>query len=288
MRTRLPVAALVIAVTAGGAAAAGTAHAESSPSAYGSRLVSLVNEARAHDGLRPLTVTSGTSTVAVNWTNHLASERALSHNPDLGPQLESHGSRDWTSYGENVGDGPSSSPDDVFNAYMNSPEHRANILSSAFRYVGVGVVFTGSTAWNTLDFVDEYGTSTAGSTAASRPHAVAATPARAPRATAAAPRRSVTAARHVTVRAVHAVARPAVTHPSVVRAAPRLTLPPSSAVAPAPAPAAAPAAPAALTAATSALPARHGDARPTLPVLVAAALIALLMVAIPRAAARRA
>jgi hypothetical protein len=43
-----------------------------------------------------------------------------------------------------------------------------------------------------------------------------------------------------------------------------------------------------LTAATSALPARHGDARPTLPVLVAAALIALLMVAIPRAAARRA
>ena len=154
------VAAAALAVLLGVAALLGSsASAESSPSAFGSRLVSLINQARADHGLKALTVASGTSSVAANWTNHLDQQQALSHNPDLGHQLETHGSPDWTAYGENVGDGPTSSADTLFNAYMNSPEHRDNILGSAYRYVGVGVVFDGSTAWNTLDFVDQYSTS---------------------------------------------------------------------------------------------------------------------------------
>ena len=149
------VAGAALAVLLGVAALLGSsASAESSPSAFGSRLVSLINQARADHGLKALTVASGTSSVAANWTNHLDQQQALSHNPDLGHQLETHGSPDWTAYGENVGDGPTSSADTLFNAYMNSPEHRDNILGSAYRYVGVGVVFDGSTAWNTLDFVD--------------------------------------------------------------------------------------------------------------------------------------
>lgn len=177
-----------------------SAAAESSPSAFGSRLVSLINQARADHGLRALTVTSGTSTVAANWTNHLDQQQALSHNPDLGHQLETHGSPDWTAYGENVGDGPTSSADTLFKAYMNSPEHRDNILGSAYRYVGVGVVFDGSTAWNTLDFVDQY--------AASKPRTATTTttqPKAKPRTTAAKPKaapRPAPVIRRVT--AVHA------------------------------------------------------------------------------------
>jgi hypothetical protein len=147
-------AGLVVAVGFG----VSSAHAESSPSAFSARLVQLINQARADHGLRTLTVTSGTSTVASAWTERLDQAQALSHNPDLGSQLESHGSPQWTIYGENVGDGPTSSADTLFNAYMNSPEHRDNILGSRFRYLGIGVVFDGSTAWNTLDFVDQYGT----------------------------------------------------------------------------------------------------------------------------------
>jgi len=154
------VLALVTLLVAGGFAVS-AARAESSPQAFSDRLVQLINQARSQNGLHTLTVTSGTSTVAANWTEHLDRAQALSHNPNLGPELESHGSPNWTIYGENVGEGPTSSADTLFQAYMNSPEHRDNILGSKFRFLGVGVVFDGSTAWNTLDFVDQYGTTTA-------------------------------------------------------------------------------------------------------------------------------
>ncbi|MDQ1705363.1 MAG: hypothetical protein QOF18_1729 [Frankiaceae bacterium] len=138
-----------------------TAHAASySPSSYASRLLSLVNQAREQNGLRPLTATSGTGSVAAAWTSQLASDRSLSHNPNLAHDLSTHGSSHWMTYGENVGQGQASSPDGLFKAYMASPEHRDNILTSAYRYVGVGVVFTGRTAWNTFDFVDAYGSTT--------------------------------------------------------------------------------------------------------------------------------
>src|SRR4051812_26374223 len=204
------VAGAALAVLLGVAALLGTsASAESSPSAFGSRLVSLINQARADHGLKALTVASGTSSVAANWTNHLDQQQALSHNPDLGHQLETHGSPDWTAYGENVGDGPTSSADTLFQAYMNSPEHRDNILGSAYRYLGVGVVFDHSTAWNTLDFVDQY--------ASSRPHTTSATTtspkAAKPRTTAAKPK---TVARQATPRRV-----PVVHAAAPVRHAPR-------------------------------------------------------------------
>ncbi|HET6818524.1 MAG TPA: CAP domain-containing protein [Mycobacteriales bacterium] len=138
-------------------------------SSYASRLVQLVNQARQQHGLPALTVTSGTSQVAAAWTAHLDSAQTLSHNPDLAHQLETHGSPDWTTYGENVGDGPANDPDALFNAYMNSTEHRDNILNGAFRYTGVAVVLDGSTAWNTFDFVDTYHSTTKTQTTSVKP-----------------------------------------------------------------------------------------------------------------------
>lgn len=159
MRPRLVLAAL-IAVLAGAAAwVAPGAHASAyTPASYGSRLVALINDARAQHGLGALSVTSGTSQVAQQWSEHLASVQALSHNPNLQHDLETHGSPEWTAYGENVGAAPTDNPDALFQAYMNSSEHRANILAGAYRFIGVGVVFNGREAWNTLDFVDEYQT----------------------------------------------------------------------------------------------------------------------------------
>src|SRR3954449_11524542 len=134
-----------------------SAHAASWTSAsYASRLVQLVNQAREQNGLGSLTIASGTSEVAAEWTAHLDSTQSLSHNPDLRHQLETHGSPDWTSYGENVGQGPADDPDALFKAYMNSSEHRSNILNAAYRFTGVAVVLDGNTAWNTFDFVDSY------------------------------------------------------------------------------------------------------------------------------------
>ena len=133
------------------------AHAASWTSAsYASRLIALVNQARQQHGLGALTVASGTSQVAAAWTAQLDASQSLAHNPDLRHQLETHGSPDWTTYGENVGEGPADDPDALFQAYMNSTEHRANILNSAYRFTGVSVVLDGRTAWNTFDFVDTY------------------------------------------------------------------------------------------------------------------------------------
>lgn len=270
MRTRLS-AVLAVAVLAGIAALlAPSASAESSPSAFGSRLATLINQARAQHGLRALTVTSGTSTVAAAWTQHLDQQQALSHNPDLGHQLETHGSPNWTAYGENVGDGPTSSADTLFQAYMNSPEHRDNILGSAYRYLGVGVVFDGSTAWNTLDFVDQYSTTT------SKPRTTTSTTT--PTATHSAPRvakpatRTVArpaAVRHVAPARPVTRPRPAAAHPVRVKAlassAPAVVTPPVAEP---------------VTKLAAALPAPihvPGGPRDTAPILAAAAAILLVV-----------
>src|SRR3954449_4239614 len=149
-----------------------SAHAASWTSAsYASRLVQLVNQAREQNGLGSLTIASGTSEVAAEWTAHLDSTQSLSHNPDLRHQLETHGSPDWTSYGENVGQGPADDPDALFKAYMHSSEHRVNILSRAYRFTGVAVVLNGSTAWNTFDFVDTYSSGKPAGTSQPKPAA---------------------------------------------------------------------------------------------------------------------
>ena len=133
------------------------ANAESYTTAsYSSRLLALVNAARQQHGEEPLALTSGTTAVAEGWTQHLATAGVLSHNPRLAHELSTHGSHSWLAYGENVGMGAADDPDGLFAAYMRSPEHRANILSNDYRYVGLAVVFTGSRAWNTFDFVDVY------------------------------------------------------------------------------------------------------------------------------------
>ena len=164
MRVRLSASVLLATVLGLVVLVAPSAQAASTPTAFSDRLVSLINQARQQHGLRALTVASGTSTVAAGWTQHLASQRALSHNPNLGSELSSHGSANWTTYAENVGQGPTSPADTLFQSYMSSPEHRANILSAQFRYIGVGVAFSGGYAWNTLDFVDQYSSSTSSTT----------------------------------------------------------------------------------------------------------------------------
>ena len=170
MRAKLVATAALASVATTLVIAAPSASAESTTSAFTSRLVTLVNNARAQYGLRALTVASGTTTVASGWSSHMASTRTLAHNPNLQSQLESHGSPNWTTYGENVGEGPSSSADQLFTAYMNSPEHRANILGSGYRYLGIATVFSSGTAWNTMDFVDQYGGSTSTTTTSAPVH----------------------------------------------------------------------------------------------------------------------
>jgi hypothetical protein len=76
----------------------------------------------------------------------MASSQTLYHNPSLTSQVQN-----WQAVGENVGEGPTVS--DIHNAFMQSPEHRANILDHDFTQVGVGVsVDKNGIIWVTEDF----------------------------------------------------------------------------------------------------------------------------------------
>jgi uncharacterized protein YkwD len=123
-------------------------------SSFDSALLADINHARTARGIAKLVVVAGTTDVAHGWSCKLASLRYLAHNASLGSQLESHGSYNWTTYGENVGmESSSAGADALFRAYMNSAPHRANILDPDYKYIGIYTKRTSTFRWNTLDFV---------------------------------------------------------------------------------------------------------------------------------------
>jgi uncharacterized protein YkwD len=98
----------------------------------------LVNRERATSGRADLSSNVSLILVAQTWSNHLAQTGSLSHRTPL-----SAGAPDrWTKLAENVGFG--SSVNEVHGYFMNSPDHRANILDPAFNSIGVGVSVDGS------------------------------------------------------------------------------------------------------------------------------------------------
>ena len=160
IRNKMAAAVLGVALATGAAPATslftGTAEAMSGPalSRFDQNLIDLINNARVAHGLRPLVLAAGTSDVAHSWSCHMASVRTLSHNGRIADQLQTHGSRLWTSYEENVGSiQKSEGARRLFHAYMNSPEHRANILGSSVRFIGSWTKVGGYKRYNTIDFV---------------------------------------------------------------------------------------------------------------------------------------
>lgn len=57
----------------------------------------------------------------------------------------------WSLIGENVGVGGNLQA--LWDAFMNSPPHRANVLDSRWDYVGVGVIRSGNTYYATMVFM---------------------------------------------------------------------------------------------------------------------------------------
>lgn len=96
--------------------------------------VSAVNAARSSTGLAPLGVNGDLLRIARAWSAVMAANGDISHNPNI----SSLAPQNWLSLGENVGVGPSC--DSVVQAFMNSSEHRKNILDPSYSWLGVGVV----------------------------------------------------------------------------------------------------------------------------------------------------
>src|SRR5262245_55599030 len=112
-----------------------------------------VNQDRANAGLPPLSHSPKLTNLAGTWSWQMSQDNSL-HHQNLAGVLYSADYRAFHTLGENILVGPGSfSPEQIEAAWMNSPPHRANILSGNFNVMGVGV-FRGPDGrlWATIDF----------------------------------------------------------------------------------------------------------------------------------------
>ena len=90
------------------------------------------NHARVRHDRHGLSERRRLNQVAQHWARWMATHRTVRHNPYITGQCGN-----WQSLGENVGRGPSESA--IQRAFMQSPDHRANILDRAFTQIGIGI-----------------------------------------------------------------------------------------------------------------------------------------------------
>lgn len=130
---------------------AGVAHASTATDE--AKFVSLINQERSSRGLRTLVVKSDLVSVARKHSADMAAKGTIWHGDSTPYKISG-----WTIYGENVGMGPTVA--DLHRAFMDSPDHRANILEKAFNQIGVGVVIKDGTIFVTEIFVKRGSTTT--------------------------------------------------------------------------------------------------------------------------------
>lgn len=110
-----------------------------------------INATRAQYRKPVVTISQCLTNEARAWAATLAKNKTLAHqNLETAFKTYCPGMR-WLSLGENVGYGADSQK--VFNAFMGSPTHKATILNSNFKYLGVGAARSST---GTLYIVQEF------------------------------------------------------------------------------------------------------------------------------------
>ena len=116
-----------------------------------SKLLNLVNKARNENGLSSLTLNSSLSNVAQKKAEDMKNNNYFSHtSPTYGSpfdMIKSFGIN-YKTAGENIAKGQKTA-EEVFNAWMNSSGHRANILNKNFTQMGIGYT-SGNTYWSQM------------------------------------------------------------------------------------------------------------------------------------------
>jgi uncharacterized protein YkwD len=107
---------------------------------FETELLRLVNDHRLLMGLSPLIPSTRLGDAARAHCRHMIDHRFFAHASPEGltpAERLTLADVDWSSVGENIAAGYST-PQAVFDAWMASPEHRANMESDAFTYAGAG------------------------------------------------------------------------------------------------------------------------------------------------------
>jgi uncharacterized protein YkwD len=151
------VAALGLATAPAMSAAAAGHHPPHSVRSFDSSLLDQANLARSSVGRSHYTMNHKLWKVAHKWAEHLAATGTLAHDPKLTKNV-TKACPQWTDTGENVGMVYGETADQLFQAYMADPPHRANILNKSYRQVGIATVKVErngeSQEWDVMDFAN--------------------------------------------------------------------------------------------------------------------------------------
>jgi uncharacterized protein YkwD len=152
-RTRLAAAAVTAAaalavVPSAAQASGGCANANANPNdislaAAKSATICLLNRERTSRGMRRFHRNPRLSLASQRHARDMSRRQYFDHGDFVGRIRAAHylaGSHNWT-VGENIawGSWDYASPAEIVDGWMHSPGHRANILSSRFREIGIGV-----------------------------------------------------------------------------------------------------------------------------------------------------
>lgn len=107
-----------------------------------------INEERTERDLARLSLDPEASKVAKVHTRHMVSEDQLFHST---PAEFEKRLTNWSTVGENVGRG-SNDVGQLHQAFMNSTDHRKNILAPKMRFAGIGTIVKDDVLWVTVIF----------------------------------------------------------------------------------------------------------------------------------------
>jgi hypothetical protein len=166
-RTLVPALALALGVAL-------TPSRPASASGEASRLLQLINSARAQSGIGPVAFDGTLASIAQSHARRMAAEGRIYHNPSYPGSAGA-----WEAWGENVGTAPD--VDAAHRAFMASSTHRRVLLNPAFTRVGIGVAYWSQGIMVVEDFIRRPGDSASAPApprvAVSRPAAPRAPPA---------------------------------------------------------------------------------------------------------------
>jgi uncharacterized protein YkwD len=105
-------------------------------------ILCLVNAERRKKGLKKLTGSRVLATMASGHSKDMYKRRYFEHNGPGGPSFQKRLTRAryrGSSASENIGYGSNFNAKLMVQAWMNSPPHKANILSPRSKFAGVGI-----------------------------------------------------------------------------------------------------------------------------------------------------
>ena len=109
-----------------------------------------INDSRARQGKGRLRIDKELSKVARKHTKEMTTKDLLYHTPDNAMRRRV---TNWQLIGENVGVG--ATVDSLHIAFMNSHDHKVNIMKGGFKHVGIGTRRAYGQLWVTVIFEEE-------------------------------------------------------------------------------------------------------------------------------------